>query len=121
MKIVCFNVVIRREDVEKYGFDIIYDERVHRIHDNCFRDNEDLVDLIIPSNITKLGRFSFSNCQNLTKVVVPSSIKELPYCCFEHCSLLTEIELPEGIKSEWKSLWECNKLSKQFKRKIYSN
>ena len=33
----------------------------------------------------------------------------------------TEIELPEGIKSEWKSLWECNKLSKQFKRKIYSN
>ena len=94
----CDKVVIRQEDVEIYGNDILNDTRVCRIDDNCFRDNEEITELIIPTHITKLGLFSFSKCQNLTKVVIPTSIKEIPYCCFEHCYSLYEIKLPKFIK-----------------------
>ena len=98
IEIECFNVVIRREDIEKYGIEILYDERVHRIYDNCFGNNDDLVgEFTIPSNIKKFGMFSFSNCSNLTLLIICSNIKEIPYCCFEHCSQLKEVELPEEI------------------------
>ena len=102
------NVVIRREDVEKYGMNILFDSKVHRIHDNSFRDNQHIEgELVIPTNITKLGMFSFSNCKCLTKVIIPSSVKEIPYCCFEHCKQLKEVELPKDIVLEPKCFWEC--------------
>ena len=116
--IECCNLVIRREDIKKYGIEILNDERVHRIHDNCFRDNEEITELIIPTHITKLGLFSFSNCKNLTKVVVPDSIKEIPFCCFEHCKKLVNVELPNEIKLERKCFWQCVSLSDESKEII---
>ena len=116
--IECNKIVIRREDVEKYGKEILNDTRVHRIHDNCFRDNEEITELIIPNHITKLGMFSFSNCKNLTKLIIPTSVREIPYCCFEHCSSLKEVQLPDEIKFDWKCFWQCHSLSKKSKQLI---
>ena len=40
IEIECFDIVIRKEDVEEFRIDILYDERVHKVHDNCFRDTQ---------------------------------------------------------------------------------
>ena len=110
--------MIRREDVEDYGIEIMNDVRVHRIHDNCFRENDRIKKVIIPNNVTKLGIFTFSNCQKLTKVTIPSSITTIPYCCFEHCSQLVEVELSENIKMYLKCFWQCHSLSEKSKERI---
>ena len=116
--IECNNLVIRREDIKQFGIEIINDSNVHRIHDNCFRDNLEIKgELVIPNHITKLGMFSFSNCTNLTKLVVPSTIKEIPYCCFEHCSQLVNVELPDDIQLERNCFWQCSSISKDIKEK----
>ena len=118
IEIECTNIVIRREDVKKYGIKIINDERVHRIHDNCFRDNMEIVDLVIPTHITQLGMFAFSNCQNITKVIIPSSVTTISYCCFEHCNNLKEIELPKDIELDWRCFTCCKSLSDKSKERI---
>ena len=119
--IECNDLVIGEEDVKEYGIEIMNDSRVHRIHDNCFRDNQTITELIIPTHITKLGMFSFSNCSNLTKLIIPTSIKEIPYCCFEHCSNLKEVEIQDGIEIERKGFWGCINLPDSLKQKIPIN
>ena len=88
--------------------EIINDSRVHRIHDNCFRDNQQITEILIPTHITTLGQFSFSNCQQLTKVIIPSSVTTIPYCCFEHCYNLKELQLPNPIQLETNCFWQCH-------------
>ena len=112
------NIVITREDINEYGIEIINDERVQRIHDNCFRDNNELKELIIPSHIRNIGMYSFSNCQNLTKIIIPSTITTIPYCCFEHCSNLKEVELPDNIEMKSHCFSCCTQLSNESKSKI---
>ena len=51
--IICNNLVIRREDVEEYGIMIINDSRVHRIHDNCFRNNQEFTEVLLLNHIKK--------------------------------------------------------------------
>ena len=113
--IECENIVIRREDVQQYGKEIVNDSRVHRIHDNCFRDDQTITEMVIPTHITSLGMFSFSNCQNLTRVVIPKSIKDIPYCCFEQCSVLKKIDSYKIMKNEQNNLNEIeDKQRKHF-------
>ena len=114
----CFDMVIRREDIKQYGIEILNDLRVHRIHDNCFRDNEQITEMIIPTHITKLGKYSFSNCSNLTKLDVPTSIKEIPHFCFEHCKKLIDVQLPESVSYQRKCFWKCKSLTLETKRFI---
>ena len=94
------------------------DSRVHRIHDNCFRDNEEVVELVIPTHINTLGMYSFSNCSKLTQVIIPTSIKTIPYYCFEHCSRLVDVRIPESIIFERNCFWKCNNLSQESKKII---
>ena len=122
IEIECNNIVIRKEDINKYGIEIINDLNVHRIHDNCFRDNQNIVgEFIIPNNITKLGKYSFFNCSNLTQIIIPSSIKEIPYYCFDHCIQLQEVVIPENIIFKLHCFHNYISLSNESKNQIPEN
>ena len=84
--------------------------RVKRIEDNCYRGNNEITEIIIPTHITQFGKFSFANCTKLTKVIIPESIKIIPYCCFDGCYELKEIEMPKEIQLKNHCFCSCELL-----------
>ena len=110
--IECNNLVMRKDDINQYGFDNVNDllKDVKRIEDNCFRNNEELKEFVIPNNITQLGQFSFANCYNLTKIIIPSTITLISFHCFDECVNLKDIELPQCVQFESKCFWNCSLL-----------
>ena len=112
------NVVIRREDVEKYGIEIIQDDRVKRIADNCFRGNQEIIEMDIPTHITSLGLYSYSGCSNLRRITIPTSITYIPSYCFEHCTSLEDITIPTSISYGSKCFHCCSSLSDESRQYI---
>ena len=61
-----------------------------------FHDLTKLESIVIPDNITTLGRFQ--NCYALTSVVLPDHITSLPNQCFLRCRSLQSVDLPSALK-----------------------
>ena len=72
---------------------------------------KNLTEVIISSNVTKIGDWAFSNCVNLTTVVLPQSVTEIGAGAFNGCSGLLGIELPNGVtRIGEKAFCKCNSL-----------
>lgn len=65
----------------------------------AFRDNENLVSLIIPGTITSIGNYAFANCAKLTDVVLENGVATIGESAFQECIALEQVELPESITS----------------------
>ena len=118
LQMKCTNVVVRKEDITKYGINIIYSPSVKRLDDNCFRNNLQLNKLIIPSNITSLGQYCFAECSSLSYISIPSTITTIPYCCFDHCNKLQQIIFESKdittVTFEQNCFNDCSSLSSTF-------
>ena len=90
-------------------------------NNHCTRDNEigdnmfcntDIVEIVLPGNITKIGNSAFSNCSNLQKIDIPNSVTTIGENAFSHCGALKSIILPNGLESiEWCTFYCCYALS----------
>lgn len=54
--------------------------------------------VIIPSNITMIGKDSFYECSGLQEVIIPEGITEIESSAFCGCTSLQKISLPNGLK-----------------------
>lgn len=57
----------------------------------------ELTSIIIPKNVTYLGRGAFSFCE-LTTIDIPGSIEILRNMTFQYCRSLTTVKIGEGVK-----------------------
>lgn len=96
-------------------------EQPLRIVDYVF-SGTGLESIVIPDNVTELGRYVFQSCKSLVSVEIGEGITEIPEYAFiyndkleniklnsnitsigrgafQDCGVLTEISLPEGVKS----------------------
>ena len=62
----CSKVYYSAEDVQKYKG--TFPEVCHSLGSNCFRGNNSLKSITIPSYITSLGENSFCRCDNLKEI-----------------------------------------------------
>ena len=60
---------------------------------------DEVKDLVIPSNITRINTYTFYNCSSLTTVTIPMSVTEISGYAFEYCSGLTSVTIPENVTS----------------------
>ena len=88
---------------------------------HLFLNNNEVTDLIIPDEVTKINKYAFVGCDGLKTLVIPESIKTIEDGAFFHCTELTEVELPDvDIEIGFEVFGECNSLvkpiynSKQF-------
>lgn len=51
----------------------------------------------LPSNITKIGNYTFGGCHNLVETEIPSGVEEIGNYAFSECKLLTKIAIPETV------------------------
>ena len=61
--------------------------------------NDELVkDLIIPEDITMIGKYTFLGA-DITSVTIPDSVTGIGFCAFNSCDNLTSITLPDSVTS----------------------
>ncbi len=62
--------------------------------------NDELVtELIIPSNIDKLNKFTFAGCSSITSVSIPDSVTLIEKGVFENCDNLKSVSISDRVTS----------------------
>ena len=54
-------------------------------------------DIIIPSDVTKIGSCAFESCRCLETIEIPNSVTEIRDCVFRDCSSLQSIRIPNNV------------------------
>ncbi|MDR1466826.1 MAG: leucine-rich repeat domain-containing protein [Oscillospiraceae bacterium] len=83
------------------------------IEGSAFSQRADLVHIIIPKSIKKIGSSAFYDCSNLKTVDFEegSQVKCIDYFTFQNCSALEKVNFPEGLlQIRAHSFWGCTKL-----------
>lgn len=63
-------------------------------NENCFAENQNIEELIIPNSVTRISSYAFSDCTNLKKLTLPDSITDVGSDPFYGCNNLTDVTLP---------------------------
>lgn len=58
---------------------------------------EEIVDLVIPNDVTTISDYAFAGCTELNSVYIPSTVSEVGYDAFIGCSGLTSLTISEGV------------------------
>ena len=61
---------------------------------SCFSATKDI---IIPSDVTKIGSCAFEGCRCLETIEIPNSVTEIRDCVFRDCSSLQSIRIPNNV------------------------
>ena len=59
-----------------------------------FKDQKQLVSIVIPETITNIGEQAFLNCSSLKYIQIPNSVQTIERAAFRGCSAMEEIRLP---------------------------
>lgn len=71
---------------------------VTSIGDSVFEGHAELVTIVIPEGIVKIGKRAFADCTGLTGLALPDSVRIIDDRAFLNCSSITELDLV-GINS----------------------
>ena len=74
---------------------------------HLYLNDTEITDLVIPNNVTSVGRWAFSGCSGLTSIKIPNSVDSIANYAFESCSGLTSIVVETG-NSVYDSRNDCN-------------
>ena len=66
-------------------------------NENCFAENQNIEEVIIPDSVTRISNSAFRNCTNLKKLTIPNSITDLDHDPFYGCENLTDVTLPTTL------------------------
>ena len=69
-------------------------------------------EVVIPSNVTSIGKSAFANCESLTSIVIPNGVTSIGGGAFFRCSKLNSLVIPNGVTSIGNAAFErCSKLT----------
>lgn len=76
-------------------------------------ENTEITELIIPNNVTTIGRFAFFGCLSLTSVTIGNSVISIGVNAFCRCDNLHTITIPSSLKTIGASAFGfCDSLNK---------
>ncbi|MCL2634394.1 MAG: leucine-rich repeat domain-containing protein [Oscillospiraceae bacterium] len=70
---------------------------VIRIGWGAFKNNTELLAVIIPNSVVRIGGGVFEGCVMLNSVIIPESVTVIGGSAFFNCSSLTTITIPESV------------------------
>ena len=78
---------------------------------SAFRECKHLEEVIIPDEVTSIGRWVFEECKKLKRIVLPKKLKKLEQMTFWHCSSLSEVVMPSALEEiELGTFADCDSL-----------
>ncbi|MDE6065244.1 MAG: leucine-rich repeat domain-containing protein [Duncaniella sp.] len=75
---------------------LILPESLTAICDGALMDSR-ITDIVIPENVSSIGRSTFANCTSLRSITLPASLTALPDRMAEGCEALTTVNIPPGV------------------------
>ena len=92
--------------------EIEFPESLTRIGVEAFRGSS-VTSVIMPNNVTSIGKSAFNFCKNLTSVTFSNSLATIGASAFTQCSGLTTLTIPSSVTSINDSAFEnCNGLTR---------
>lgn len=76
-----------------YSAGIDFMSSIKRVPEFVFTDST-LEDIVIPSEVTKIGRFAFADSHALKTVKIPSTVSSIEQQAFRDCTSLSHIDIP---------------------------
>ena len=71
---------------------------VNTIYDRAFVGCSNLIDIMIPTSITKIGQCAFGSCA-FTTIIIPYSVTNIGMSAFWNCGSLTSVTIPNSVTS----------------------
>ena len=94
---VIFNDILMRGGTAASG-EIELPDGIREIADNAFRECGDLLSVLIPDSVTRIGDFAFEH-RGLTELVIPPNVTEIGLGAFSFCGDLKTVTLPDDLRS----------------------
>ena len=92
--------------------EIVLGTDVTRIGEGAFSGCGALTSVAIPDGVTSIGSFAFSGCSALTSVTIPGSVTNIGDSAFSGCSGLTSVTISDGVTSIGNSAFsDCSGLT----------
>ena len=66
---------------------------------HLFMNGAEITDLVIPNNVTKIGKYAFDGCSFFTSVTIPKNVTSIGQNAFSGCTALTSINIPNNVTS----------------------
>lgn len=94
----------RYNDIKELFFDLLnlhgvnLLEKIDKIQQDIFLKN-DIVDLIIPSNIKIISKNAFKDYTGLKSVVIEEGLEQIEDSAFSNCIMLESVKLPKSLKA----------------------
>lgn len=82
----------------KIKFDDYYSNPTHRAH-HLYLNDKEIIDLVIPEDVTSIGQFAFEGCSALKSVTFNNSIVKIGGGAFSNCGGLTKLVIPESCET----------------------
>ena len=77
-----------------------------------YLNGKEVKDLVIPDDVTKIGKRAFSGCSSLSSVTIPNSVTSIGNSAFDGCSSLTSVTIGNSVTSIGNSaFWNCSSLA----------
>ncbi len=90
----------------------MYDYESYGSNLSPFYGDDDIKSIVIKSDVTSIGEYSFENCVNLTSVTIPSSVTLIGRDAFYNNSSLQSVTIPNGVKAiELYTFYGCSELT----------
>lgn len=91
---------------------IVLPQNMTELGRNMFIDCRALTSITLPNTLTSIGSNAFSGCLALTSITLPGSLTNIENRTFYHCSALTSIDIPDSVTSIGESAFEnCTNLA----------
>ena len=79
---------------------------------HLYVNNVEIIDLVIPEGVTKIGNLSFCNCSRLKSVTIPNSVTSIGRSAFRACRGLTSVNIGNSVTSIGDNAFDyCDKLT----------
>lgn len=90
---------------------ITFKDGTTEIADNALSCEENLIDVIIPNSVKRIGKEAFYGCHGLSRVAIPESVTTIGDYAFKNCGGLSRVTIPGNVKTIGRSAFEGSHLS----------
>ena len=66
---------------------------------HLYLNGEEIINLVIPDDVTSIGDYAFYGCSSLESVNIPNSVTSIGNVAFRECSGLTSVTIPNSVTS----------------------
>ncbi|QSI03157.1 leucine-rich repeat domain-containing protein [Treponema ruminis] len=68
---------------------------LNKVYDSPFKDNQNLISINFPQNITSINNQAFAGCKNLEHISIPASVQKIGAKAFDGCEKLVVLEFTD--------------------------